>query len=689
MDKASRQYQDHKRRAAERSERISRAGRELGSLPPVENPARKSRGLTDLEFWLRTYLPGTFSLPFSDDHRKALHRLATCAMRGGLFALAMPRGSGKTSMCEGAAIWSLLAGHRRFVMLIGSDEDAAVSMLESVKTEIETNEMLLADYPEVVFPVQALEGIHQKAPGQTYHGERTGINWTQKQIVLPTVRGSQASGAILRVSGMTGRVRGAKHKDSRGRTLRPDLVLIDDPQTDQSAAKPEQIEKRERIIGSAVLGLAGPRKKIAGMCCCTVIQPDDLACRLLDHSLHPEWQGQLTRLCYHEPTNAARWEEYAELRRRGHDQGDGGRMATDYYRQHREEMDAGAVVAWPERYNEDEESAIQYVMNIKIDNPIAYASEYQNDPVPITQTLGAITRDQVLGKLTGEKKAAAPAGTEYLTAMIDVHDTLLYWSVCGWQPNFSGGPIDYGVYPDQGKAYFTLREAARTMQTVVRDSSKQAAILAGLVKVGTDLLGRTYRRADGHSMQVGCLLIDAGYLPRVVEQAVIALNKVRAGVVFASRGHSIKAADKPMGEWQFKRGDRRGHYWGLFVQKNHRNRVLLMDVNYWKSRVRDGWATPATDPGSLALWGNDAGKHRLYADHLAAEYPIETQGRGRRLEEWRQRPGQDNHWFDTMVGCAVGASYLGVKLSQIIDTTEPPRRRVKLSELQRRKRGAA
>jgi hypothetical protein len=32
-------------------------------------------------------------------------------------------------------------------------------MLESIKTELDGNDLLLADYPEVVFPIQALDGI--------------------------------------------------------------------------------------------------------------------------------------------------------------------------------------------------------------------------------------------------------------------------------------------------------------------------------------------------------------------------------------------------------------------------------------------------------------------------------------------------------------------------------------------------
>ncbi len=81
-------------------------------------------------------------------------------------------------------------------------------------------------------------GVHQRAAGQLYNGKQTHIGWTAKEIVLPTMPGSRASGAIIRVAGIIGRIRGMKHKRVDGTSVRPSLVLIDDPQTDESAAVP-------------------------------------------------------------------------------------------------------------------------------------------------------------------------------------------------------------------------------------------------------------------------------------------------------------------------------------------------------------------------------------------------------------------------------------------------------------------
>ena len=66
----------------------------------------------------------------------------------------------------------------------------------------------------------------------------------------------------------------------------------------------------------------------------------------------------------------------------------------------------------------------------------------------------------------------------------------------------------------------------------------------------------------------------------------------------------------------------------------------------------------------MTLFGQKAEAHRLFAEHLTAEYRVRTTGRGRTVDEWKPRPGQpDNHWFDGIVGCAVAASIQGAALN--------------------------
>jgi formylglycine-generating enzyme required for sulfatase activity len=364
-------YERMKENARARNAAMALAGRDIGELPAIADPDRKARAKTDFRFFCEAYFPQTFHLPWSPDHLKVIGRIEQAVLRGGLFSMAMPRGSGKTSVCECACIWAVLNGHREFVCLIGSNEGHACDMLESIKTELDGNDLLLADYPEVVFPIQALDGIANRCNGQLYKGERTHIGWTAKEVVLPTIEGSPASGAIIKVAGITGRIRGMKYKRSDGKTARPTLVVIDDPQTDESARSLSQCATRESILAGAILGLAGPGKKISGIMPCTVIRPGDMADNILSRDRHPEWNGERTKMVYSFPSNEKLWQRYSEIRAESlRNQGDI-ELATAFYTDNRDEMDLGAVVAWPERFNYDERSAIQHAMNLKLQDEAA------------------------------------------------------------------------------------------------------------------------------------------------------------------------------------------------------------------------------------------------------------------------------------------------------------------------------
>ena len=147
-------YEEKKNAARARNLALATAGRDIGELPDIVDPERKKRCERDFRAFCETYFPETFTLTWSPDHLKAINRIETAVLRGGLFALAMPRGSGKSSLTEVAAIWSMLYGHREFIVLIGATESAALELLDSLMTELEVNEHLAADFPEVTYPIQ-------------------------------------------------------------------------------------------------------------------------------------------------------------------------------------------------------------------------------------------------------------------------------------------------------------------------------------------------------------------------------------------------------------------------------------------------------------------------------------------------------------------------------------------------------
>jgi len=84
--------------------------------------------------------------------------------------------------------------------------------------------------------------------------------------------------------------------------------------------------------------------------------------------------------------------------------------------------------------------------------------------------------------------------------------------------------------------------------------------------------------------------------------------------------------------------------------------VIVCGHTRYKAAQKLGLDTVG-DPGCLSLFGRDAGRRRLLADHLTSEYRVKTERRGRTVDEWKRRvSGFDNHWLDCLVRSAVAAA---------------------------------
>jgi hypothetical protein len=688
-EKPTADYEAMKESARARNAELSAIGRNIGDIPDVVDPQRKGKAETDFRFFCEAYFPQTFCLPWSDDHLKVIAKIKQAVLRGGLFTMAMPRGSGKTTLAETACIWAMLAGAREFVCLIGSDAGHARNMLESIKVEFETNEHLLADYPEVVFPIHALERIHNRAKGQLCNGQHTRIVWTADEIVLPTIPDSKASGAIIRVAGIESRIRGMKFKRADGRAVRPSLVVLDDPQTDESARSDPQTRARMDTLNGAILNLAGPGQKIAGVMPCTVIRPGDMADQILDRDKHPTWQGERTKLVYSFPTNEKLWEQYAQIRADSFRNDGDGREATEFYREHRKAMDAGAVVAWPQRHNTDELSALQHAINLRLQDERAFWAEYQNEPLSENEgDSDQLIAEQIAEKTNGHLRSQIPIGASHLTMFIDVQGKLLFHTVVAWEDDFTGYVVDCGTYPDQQRAIFTLREVQKTLGRAAPGAGLEGSIYAGLEKLTDEYLSRRWRRDDGAELQIERCLVDAnwGQSTDVVYQ--FCRQSAHSAIVMPSHGRYVGASSVPFSEYKRKRGERIGHHWRIpNVQGRRQVRHALIDTNYWKSFIHARLSVAMGDPGCLSLFGRRPADHQLLAEHITAEYRVRTEARGRVVDEWKLRAGgPDNHWFDCLVGCAVAASIQGAVLPGTDTKTAPARQRIRLSEIQRSRR---
>lgn len=673
-------YEQRKENERLRQAAMSATGRDIGDLPPVADQERRDACRESFRAFCETYGKRRFTKGWSSGHLLAIQKIERAVLFGGKFALAMPRGSGKTTLADFAVVWSVLYGHHPYAVLLGATQSHGKKRLIAIKRELLSNEMLLADFPEAIVPLKKLQGIAQRAKGQTYHGEPTEIVWSAAQIVLPTIDGAASSGAIIECGGLLTAVRGLQYTRPDGTIARPSFVLIDDPQTRASARSRNQCDARESILQGELLYLAGPGEPLACVMPCTVIEPDDLAARMLDKDRNPEWQGEITKLLDAFPSNMELWQEYAELRRNEMADGGTGKRATAFYRKHRKAMDEGAKPTWPERFEPGELSALQHAMNLYFRDRASFMAEMQNSPDSDGADDEFLDAKRIARNTNSHRRGIVPAACGHVTAFVDVQKDVLFWLVAAWQDNFTGYVLDYGTFPDQRSSYFSIRSLRNTLAKWKPRARMEGRLTAALGELLDTLRDRQFESDDGTSRGIDLAMVDANWGEST--DVVYAVTAGRPNV-FPSHGKGIKASDRPMHEWNRQPGERRADHAIMRTTKERKPaaRYVLYDTNHWKTFVARSLSTALGDAGSLSLFDAPPNKHKLIADHLSAEKPIATSGRGRDLFEWRLPPGADNHWLDCLVGSAVAASFRGVRLAETTPTAPkkraPSRSRVK------------
>lgn len=616
--------------------------REVGPLRPVADPARRDMYRHDLAGWLRCYMPYSFFRPFSDDQLSAIRRIQTAMLDGGTSAIGMPRGTGKTTILEGAVLWATLYGHKRFVALIGSDQTAAESLIRDIKTELETNEHLADDFPEVCQAVEHLEGRPQKSGSQTWEGHQTRIVWKSDKLAFPFHPSSTVSGACIVARGLTAGVRGMKHKTG-SKDIRPDFVLLDDPQTRESAESMSQTSAREKIILGDIMGLAGHDRKISAVMCCTVIAKGDLADRFLDTDKRPEWQGLKTKLVYSFGSNEKLWEKYAELWRDGQAEGTGTASASAFYVANQATLDEGWQVASPELYDRDREhSAIQHAYNLFLQvGEFAFRAEYQNDPEEEHGALVEVTPDIVCSRTIALPQFEVPEDMPVLVGFTDINNRGLHWCAVAFKDGHTGHVVSYGRHPERGE----LVPANAT------ETERNQMVFAGLGALVKQLEAFRFTRGD-QPAKLDAFCIDAGSATDSVYE-FCRVTRAQFKLI-PSRGFS---ASKYMPIPSKTIGVVRE---GCHMQDGATAAFLAHNADKWREIAQRAFIADPGAPGSCTLFGGRPLAHRMFAEHICNERLIDkATGEKFTMYKWHHLPGF-NDWLDALVGCFALAAYQGL-----------------------------
>jgi hypothetical protein len=711
--------------------KIQAAVADVGDIPAVKNAQRRESCRLDLLRFLTTYFPLSTGLkPFSEDHVKVIARIQQATLEGGLFLQALPRGFAKTTISENSAIWATLYGHRSFVPIFGADAAASAGNIDSIKLELAENDLLLDDFPEVCYPIRALENKPQRCASQTHtiwapcgecggtgkltvheetgeareircgycqdgqigDAQHTYVQWTADTIVLPTIRGSVASGAIITARGIMAGCRGMKHKRADGTQQRPDFVILDDPQTDESAATPLQVEKRLNVIRKSILKLGGHARKIAAVMNATVIRPGDLIEQILNPKKFPAWQGERVKMVrkWSEAHETLWLTDYAERRNTYDpdvlgDQQRAHREATEFYRLNRDKMDAGCEVSWEHCYDEAVElSAIQHAYNSLIDDGAeVFAAECQNEPLEekVEDDDLRLRPEDVTNKLNRTPRGTLPIEVSRVVAFIDPKKDMLFWTAAGFADGFGGAVVDYGVFPDQKRPYFSARAPHHPLAKVVNGDTWEAILYAGLDTLVNSLAGREWVRSDGAKFKIERILIDHGWGDAAETIDLFCRQSPQAAILLPSKGYGVTARSGGFNERKQKAGERRGQSWRIpAATAKGTARQVVFDSNWWKTFTAARIKTQMGGRGCLTIFGDKPDPHRLFADHACSEIPAAVESKGRRVIEWGQQVGIDNDYFDCLVGCHVAASIQGVTLH---DRQRPVYRKTSLADLKK------
>ncbi|TXI84798.1 MAG: hypothetical protein E6Q40_08870, partial [Cupriavidus sp.] len=315
-------YQKRLERAAKRSHQGVLARQEIGALPPIKDPERRARCRADLALFAKTYFGNTFNDPWAFYHLELIKHFMQIIQFGGQRVVAIERGGGKTVLCLVACIWALINGYRKYAVFVGDTATMGKALQTKVVSLIRTSPTLIEDYPELIVFVKATDNRKK------LRCEGVPINFTLEnsdgQTIFPDFADCESCQAVINSTGMTGTGgRGNSFVNMKGETIRPDLLLLDDCQNDESARSATSTLHREEKIENSFMGMAGGTTRIAAIMPITVQTNDCLASRYLDRNRHGDWHGMRYEAVPKMPRNMELWDKFGEALRTGDTPEDG------------------------------------------------------------------------------------------------------------------------------------------------------------------------------------------------------------------------------------------------------------------------------------------------------------------------------------------------------------------------------
>lgn len=250
-------------------------------------------------------------------------------------ATAAPRGEAKSTLVSQLfTLYCLVTQQKRYALIVMDSIDQAYPMLEAIKVELEFNQRLRIDFPEVA--------------GQ-------GRVWQAATIITK-------ANQKVQVAGSGKKLRGLRHG-----AYRPDLVILDDIENDEQVRSAEQRDKLHDWLKKTVLPLGAAGDKLDVVYIGTILHYDSVLNRTLASKA---WKTAKFKALKKMPDDMALWDKWEDFFLN-----EGEAVADAFYHANQAAMDKGSEVSWAAR-------PLLALMKIRArDGHATFDSEYQNDPL--------------------------------------------------------------------------------------------------------------------------------------------------------------------------------------------------------------------------------------------------------------------------------------------------------------------
>ncbi len=252
-----------------------------------------------------------------------------------------------------------------------------------------------------------------------------------------------------------------------------------------------------------------------------------------------------------------------------------------------------------------------------------------------------------------------PAGTACLTAGIDVHKRLLYWTLLAFSVEGSPHVVDYGI---EEVASDDVAEE-RALLLALRDWRERAAA------------GWPVADSDGERASPEIVFVDSGYqgaeqrtypVYAFVREAAEQISDVNPAAYYAAKGLGASQAGRaytaPRATGNVIIGIGDGYH--IVDLREHGVYLVEVDADQWKGWVQARCRTPRSAPGALTLFAvAKEREHIRFCQHLTAERQLQEwdRRRDRPLTRWVGGEGK-NHFLDATYLAGAAGHLAGVRL---------------------------